>query len=311
MKEINICFASDDGYAMHLGIAIYSLIVNLNKEYFANIFILDWWISDFNKNKILESVKDFKNINIKYIEIDWDKYNNFNACNISKETYFRIDIANIFKNIDKIIYIDVDVIVNGDISNIFKFNLNKKVLWAVYEITTRFHYKKLFNIPNKNWYFNAWVLFINLEEMRKNDYSTDIISYINKNNNKLIACDQDALNWVLYDKRIKLPPKFNALPFIFFSRNYRVLWYSKEEFKEARNNPVIIHFAGEKPWNKYCWHPMKYKYFEYKKQTAFKDINLQVKKQSFLNHLVYNIIIFLLANIPEKIYNLIYIFKKV
>jgi lipopolysaccharide biosynthesis glycosyltransferase len=40
-KYINICFASDNGYAEHLLVAIFSLMVNLDISKNANIYILD------------------------------------------------------------------------------------------------------------------------------------------------------------------------------------------------------------------------------------------------------------------------------
>jgi lipopolysaccharide biosynthesis glycosyltransferase len=55
-KIINVAFASDNGYAEYLHVAIFSLLQNLKSDYFANIYILDGGISESNKRDIKHDV---------------------------------------------------------------------------------------------------------------------------------------------------------------------------------------------------------------------------------------------------------------
>jgi len=46
-----------------------------------------------------------------------------------------------------------------------------------------------------------------------------------------------------------------------------ILKYSDNEFKDAKNFPVIVHFAGEKPRKKNCFHPLSYLYHQYRSEV--------------------------------------------
>lgn len=58
--------------------------------------------------------------------------------------------------------------------------------------------------------------------------------------------------------------------------NYEVGKKTKEEFYEAQNNPVIVHFNGPnhvRPWEKWCSHPYTRKYRK-ALYTNFPDFSL-------------------------------------
>ena len=103
----------------------------------------------------------------------------------------------------KIIYLDTDTVVNGDLKELFKIDISNYELAAV---------KDLYNWLNPNrWkvkkYFNSGVLLLNMKEIRKTKLfkkSRELVA-----NKKMISPDQDALNF-LVQKKLMLPEKFNA-----------------------------------------------------------------------------------------------------
>ena len=103
----------------------------------------------------------------------------------------------------KIIYLDTDTVVNGDLKELFKIDITNYELAAV---------KDLYNWLNPNrWkvkkYFNSGVLLLNMKEIRKTKLfkkSRELVA-----NKKMISPDQDALNF-LVQKKLMLPEKFNA-----------------------------------------------------------------------------------------------------
>lgn len=103
----------------------------------------------------------------------------------------------------KIIYLDTDTVVNGDLKELFKIDISNYELAAV---------KDLYNWLNPNrWkvkkYFNSGVLLLNMKEIRKTKLfkkSRELVA-----NKKMISPDQDALNF-LVKKKLMLPEKFNA-----------------------------------------------------------------------------------------------------
>lgn len=307
-KIINICFASDNWYAEHLLVAIFSLIYNLDKNYIANIFILDWWINEENKNLFTSLEKKFNNLKINFIKIDNEIYNKLPPLHLTKEMYYRIEIPEILKNISTVLYLDCDIIVKGDISKIFDYNIDDYAIWAPNDIWTYYYYKEVQNIPSENEYFNSWVLLINLNYFRKNNLSNKIFDYIKTHN--LLTWDQDAINAILWDKRLVLPLKYNALDWVFIWPKNKL--FIEKELSEARNNPVIIHYAWSKPWKKYCTHPLKNKYHEFRKLTWLDTIKLskKIEIRTLIKNLIWLFWIYLLNSISRKYYYIIFKVKQ-
>ncbi|WP_084797857.1 glycosyltransferase family 8 protein [Neobacillus mesonae] len=83
------------------------------------------------------------------------------------------------------------------------------------------------SIPAEYTYFNAGVLLMNLQKWRENKISSQVIQYIKEHPKLIKLMDQDALNAVLYDKCLKLEPKWN---------------YTKGVMKRYNlDNPAIVH----------------------------------------------------------------------
>ncbi len=304
-KVVDICFASDDSYAPHLWVAIFSLIKNLNKSFLANIFILDWWIRKENKEKILKSIANFKNFKIYYLKFENSSYKEY-PCNIWIATYYRLEIWKLLKNIKKILYIDCDVIIDKDLSKIFSYDITNYYFWAVSEITLRNYYKDKLNFWKDSIFFNAWVLLLNLEKIRKEKFFEKVKKYIIKNKDNLFDNDQQALNQIWKNQWLNLEPKYNSLPLNFYTKKYKNLWYKKKEFFESIENPIIIHYAWEKPWKYFCDHPKKNIYWLYRNQTAFKNRNAKnIDKFSikwFFKFINNRLFIFFMVNLSEKNY---------
>lgn len=302
MKELNICIASDDNYAEHMQVAIYSLIYNLNKDCNCNVYILDWWITDKKKSNIKNMENLFSNIYIEFILMDWEKYSKLPILHhLTKEMYYRIEIPNLFPQVNKIVYLDCDVIINGDLSEILNCNLDNYAIWAPNDFWAYNAYKYILNIPSEHKYFNSGVLLMNLEYWRKNDISELIFGYINDNSKWLVTWDQDAINAICYDKRLVLPLKYNATALAFQPINWN---FSRKEYYEAKHNPVVIHYACAKPWNKYCFHPKKKLYHKYRKLAWLPDVEYpkwfdfpRLRKSIF--ETIWN---FLIAAIPSNMY---------
>ena len=87
IQNIIISFSSNDWYAEHLAVAIYSLLKHLSEWYFAKIFILDGWISEKNKKLITSLWDRFNNGEIEFILMDRSKYGWRNTKGLSQETY--------------------------------------------------------------------------------------------------------------------------------------------------------------------------------------------------------------------------------
>ena len=113
MVDINICIASDNNYTQHAGVVIASILANAAAEDSLNFFILDGGISDENKSKI-QQLKKQKDCRIEFIAIDPSLFAGYLAIKthgyISLPTYYRLKTASLLPELDRIIYLDCDMI---------------------------------------------------------------------------------------------------------------------------------------------------------------------------------------------------------
>jgi hypothetical protein len=113
----------------------------------------------------------------------------------------------------------------------------------------------------------------------------------------------------LENKRASIPPKFNALPFLWTTKNWRILWYTKNEFNDAKKNPIIIHYASKKPRSNLCYHPLEYLYHGYRQEAGLKPIVKQRKSFKCLIKKYYSRLwLILISNLPRKTFK-IFIYK--
>lgn len=136
MSYIPIFLSSDNNYAPYIAIAIASICDNTKS--FCNFYILDGGISKENKSYINSLKKIFKNFSIEYLTINLEKeFNSIeykNAGNyISLSTYNRFLIPKLKPQLKKVLYMDVDIIVLGDIQELYNEDLEGYALGAVWE----------------------------------------------------------------------------------------------------------------------------------------------------------------------------------
>jgi len=255
-----IITVSNDHYAKHLGVMLHSLLQNLDNSTVVNIFIIESNISSDNKLKLQRVVERFSQ-KVKFITIDDNLFNSFELKikHISKETYYRIIIPELVDvDIKKALYLDSDMIIRTDISKLWNTDIDDYFLAAVEGTNNKKWKKATLSIPAKYTYFNAGLLLMNLQKWRENNISAQVIQYIQDNPTLIELMDQDALNAVLYDKCLKLDPKWNCTKGLM--NRYHIV------------NPAIVHFAGRrKPWNSKV--PFKEEYLKYLNSSLWEQEN--------------------------------------
>lgn len=294
MEIINISYSTSDSYAWLTGISLTSLFIN-NSTYKFNIHILDNGITEENKQKLKNICSNYcADINFYDLSIYKKNYKKFKI----KEkwdfaTFGRLFEAEILSNdIKKIIHLDCDTIINKDLIEMFNFDVNNVALAGVNECLSD-GYRININVENERILFNAGVLIFNLEYIRNNKIIDRFFKCLN-DYDKLEYLDQDVINMTLHnDEKKVLPLKFNAYSILFYF-NYKqlllirrpYLFYSREEYNEAVNNPCIIHFTTcnydyHRPWYLDNHHPYRYLFLEYYKKSLFNNKKLLKGKKSF------------------------------
>lgn len=251
---INILCATDDHYAPYCGIMLTSLFES-NKEYRFNVFVfVNKDLSKTNNTKFNQLKSKYGN-NINLMSIDDTIVESFpiNLNHITIPTYYRLLAAELLpEEIDKVIYLDCDIIVVGDIKPLWEVNLEGRALAAISDcpsisdgLCKRLGYSESYG------YFNAGVLTLNLQYWRDNNLSKKLLDFSLSHAANMCYMDQDALNSILHDKWIPFPDRFNFQ----VSRFWKTRWKAfSEEYRRllpAECNDVrIVHFVGGgKPWN--------------------------------------------------------------
>lgn len=277
--KIHIAFCTDDAFAQYTSVAICSLIFNASDPDRLHLWILDAGLSRKSR-QLIEAIPHKFRTQIDFLLVDVIEDETLVADrHISRATYGRLFLPEILdKSIETCLYLDGDVIVVDDIFKLSAFSCNSYPIAAVDD----FYLTKddTLSIPYPFNYFNAGVLLLNLEKWRRDNIADQILDFVRDYPEKLTYWDQDAMNSVLYNKRMPLPLRWNQQIHFDDCLSHLPDGRKTSEMKEAMSNPAIVHFVGpEKPWHYLCLHPYKDLYLKYRERTPWGAIDLPNPKQ--------------------------------
>jgi len=279
---MEIVCATDSKYIMPTGIMLLSLFEN-NMGEIVNVHLLH----DEASTGLLEPIKLLSvkyHQTIKFYLIDNDTFKDFpigldyqvNHVGTSLATYYRLYLTEILpKNIDKVIYLDGDILVVDKLVDLWKIDLSGYALGAVPDSYNNKveHYNRLL-YPQSLGYFNAGVLLVNLKYWREHQVLGKFLDYVRKYPERLQCHDQDVLNILFKDSKYNLPFKYNMLNEYWFDTCYSLVsWEYNAQIQEGQKSPAIIHFTCiPKPWYKNCPHPYKKVFERYKDLSSWRDV---------------------------------------
>lgn len=256
MDTIHIATGVSRNFFEPLSVMLTSLLEN-NKKHsiFFNILHSDFNDEDIDKFRIL--FNNYDNLDLKFILLNESKLEGLPLLQHFKiSTYFRILAPSILVESAKILYLDADIIIDKDISELWNIDITDYTLAAVREESIVALDKRL-KMPSNYKYFNAGVVLLNAEKIRKFNKFDPVIDYLKANKNEILYLDQDALNAVLYDEWLEIDEKWNY-------HNTFILKKNNNRVHVLLDNPAIIHYTGPvKPWNAECAHIYKNRYWHY------------------------------------------------
>ena len=182
-------------------------------------------------------------------------------------------------SLDKILYLDVDLLVLKNIEELYSIDLKDKLIAAIEDYPIADRCKRL-RIPADYGYFNSGVMLINLTLWRKYKITEQAYSILVRNDIILLQHDQDILNLIAYDKWLRLPFKWNVLDIFFFDYTPYDKKYYKEIAHSLKEDTGIMHFAGPlKPWIAWFPNPFYRHYYKYLSKTPWKGYTPSIKMQ--------------------------------
>jgi len=252
---IHIALAFHDptgSYTMHAGVTLASVFSNTKQSVCAYI-LHDKTLTTENRQNF-ESLAAKFHKKVQFIEVVspnfWESIciRNKNAKLMTKGVFYRLLLPEILLRIDKIIYLDCDVIVDMDIKELWELNLEGKPIAA-----KSYWSKKEYN----QYLFNSGVMILSLNMLRKK-YSilNSMVQFFNLFPDAQ-APDQDFLNWLTQGNFLNLESKYNIL-------------VNVEDVEKFPSGHRILHFGGEKPWNDYVG-SCSFEYWKYALLTPWAE----------------------------------------
>lgn len=241
LNTISVVCVCDNHYAVLMAALIKSIEMNHRTDEKLEFYIVDDHISPDNKDKINQTVTEATTqIHWKFIsdcipphmQLPMDK------SSLPLNIYIRLFIPYfVSPNLNRIIFLDVDMIMLQDISVLWHHPLHRHIIAAVQDqwLQTVSHwgaitnYRQLGMEPDDK-YFNAGLMVIDLDKWTEMNVSDKVIECLEVNKTDVTFQDQYGLNVVLAGKWDALDPLWNCFA------------YSDENIK-----PFLIHFSGRKP----------------------------------------------------------------
>lgn len=274
-EKITVVSSCNDAFAEHVSALFVSILENAEQpKVNYDFYVIDDEITIANKRLMRETIKGY-DASLHFMTID-KKYfaDAVESDRIPETAYYRIAIPELFrdKGLERILYLDCDMIALGDISELWEIDLSGYTLAAVEDAGFHHRLEKMAVACDSTKYFNSGFMLINMEKWLSENVTNRVLRYIHDNPEKLKFHDQDALNAILHDHWLQLHPKWNAQSYIMKREVQHPDPEGEKEYFQTRRDPKIIHYSGHiKPWSPECTSSLKKYYEEYEELTAFSD----------------------------------------
>lgn len=268
-EHVNIAMTSDEAYLPHAAAMIHSLAEHSDPSRIYNLFYLYSGIQSHNLELLNTVTARFSNIVLNVIDVGnvFEKAYRSKTRAPSNATYNRFLLFQMFPTLERMLYIDTDMIVLGDVAEIYDWDMEDAQIAAVpdfimtrsltTQVTTRdskaqdlyTYHRETLGLSDEqiNNYFNAGLLLFNFSAMDMKKVGTELMDLAYST--EFLFRDQDILNSYFKNRYLRLPGRYN----VFNSKvsNYTNVPLSNwKEAQESKKDPFIVHFAsGEfKPW---------------------------------------------------------------
>ena len=271
MKQIiPIFLTTDDNYIPCMAVCLESIKENISSDKEYIIKIIHTNISSSNQ----ELINKFNTDNLKIEFVNVSEYVN----NISKKlhtrdyytstTYFRLFLPDLYPEYKKIVYIDCDTVLLTDIAELYNIDLEDNLLGAVpdevieTEPVFQEYVEKVVGVSSYKNYFNAGVLLMNLEELRKNNFQEKFL-YLLDTVKYSVVQDQDYLNRICKG-RVKI-----------IDSGWDVMTINCDNHQDESKIKLIHYNLTDKPWHYTV--PFENYFWKYAKNTEFYDYLMNIK----------------------------------
>ena len=271
----SIVLAADNAYLIPLETTIKSVLYH-NRDvdfYILNSDIAPEWF------KLLGRKMEVVNSTIHNVHFDKELFEGYKTGpHLNYASYFRFFATEVVES-DKVLYLDSDIIVTGELSTLFEIDLKGYFIGAVDDV---------YAYEGRKSGFNSGVLLMHVAKWKEHSIVNSLLELAAGQNQAVHLGDQSILNIYFEDNWLALDKTYNYMAGVDIYR----LDQKCERLDD--NPPVIVHFAShDKPWNTYSISRLRELWWAYRdldwSEIAFQRSSLnffdrsnQSKKQAML-----------------------------
>lgn len=285
--------ALDSQYVIPAAVTLRSLCEHLEPSAVLCVHLLHFGLSDEDRAR-LRKVLDHKVVEVCEIALDGARFSDLPTYgHVSAAAYARLVLPRVLpETIDSVIYLDSDVLVLGDVSELWAsadaavpcqaaIDVSCPVMDASkasgYENCCPYlaavrpipNYQE-FGFSPSDPYLNSGVLVLNLDAWRRDKLSEEAMDVMMRHKNHVLFWDQYALNVVLHGRWQSLDPSWNQGSQIYAYPDWQRSPFDFLTLARCRFEPKIVHFtSATKPWHYGCRHPYTKMFFEFLDRTPW------------------------------------------
>ena len=257
LQKVGIAYGLNNQYTYPTLVSMTSILENSSSHTYYIFYILvdEKTFKNNNKQMLISLEKKYDRCEVNIIEISDENLKNANTKRYPLAAYYRLILAEIIPDLNRIIYLDGDTLIYDDLSEMYNLEMENNIILGFVDNS----YKKAEEFGIQTYkYIVSGVLLINLKEIRKENITQKFFEFMDKYQDKLTQEDQTVINIVLHGRIGLLPPKFGMWNFHtkdsllnhnnYGNQNLGIKAYDEKEIIKAWNTPSIIHYVRAKPW---------------------------------------------------------------
>ncbi len=253
-RNVAVFFSTDGKYFPHCMTAIASVLANGAKDNRYDILVIVNDVDAADMVAALDWAKRFGNCRLRFLDagecLDLDGMGKYYVTDTFPVTvYFRLWAPSIFRNYDKILYLDSDLVALADVAELYNEELGDDLVAAAHDFKFEHELRNPDSSAGERFlanasrcrisftaadpYFNSGIMVMNLRAMREEGTQQGFIGTTRLVVKPLLP-DQDVLNLVCRRRVKYIDPAWNFVEWM-------------DEVK--RPGAKILHFAEKKPWH--------------------------------------------------------------
>jgi lipopolysaccharide biosynthesis glycosyltransferase len=265
---VHVACGADERYVPHLAVMLHSLCANARTAPLS-IHMMDGGLPEAARHYLRKVVAVHK-VPIEFVSIDVRRLQHLRLAEwFSPANYYRMLLPELLPQLDRVLYLDADIVVDDDVAPLWSTDLSGHALAAVPNVlhpkNPQDHVRNL-GLKQARDYLNSGVLLMDLKRMRDSALERQLLDYAAAHPQLMLFADQDAFNGVLQGRWERLHPRWNVqTTMLEVAPPDQPL--AEADLRQALARPAVIHYMGWwKPWRLWSNHPLRARYRKYFRQ---------------------------------------------